>query len=104
MKPEWPGDGAERSGDGARAAGGRSSSDPGEHKKASDTATGVPGPGGQGSVVKRQWLQFPRPNLKISTHRTKGAQERPSRVNTKEATQKYISNQNPESNNRKSWE
>lgn len=59
-------------GDEARVAGGRSSSGRGdgaratrgEHKKASDTATGVPGPGGQGSVVKRQWLQFPRPNLK----------------------------------------
>ena len=47
---EWPGDGARVT--------------RGEPKKASDTATGVPGPGGQGSVVKRQWLQFPRPNLK----------------------------------------
>lgn len=32
----------------------------------------------------------------------KGAQEGPSRINTKKATQKYISNKNPENNNRKS--
>ena len=32
----------------------------------------------------------------------KGAQERPSRINTKKATQKYVSNKNPENNNRKS--